>query len=299
MLRTLIVALLVAAPCVSADVFSTVYNDTYARWLVQVNGAAFATNPDPCIANIGDPNDKWSVVKVAEVPCSPLRFLHNTCAFIIIKSDVKKQYIIAFRGTTDRDQLIAQFLTSTPEPYRGYGTVNTYFLNAFKKLWPAIRSGLSQAKAEGYSIVVTGYSLGGAIATITGAKVVASGLQTRENTYLLTFGSPRVGNSKFSSLVDTLLPYRHRVVNKADPVPHIPPCISVGNICTPFLGVGYYQSQGEVWYPNGSTEPDYVVTTQNEDPNGSNQLGPKHNVSDHISYFGLNLQNFGNANCVA
>lgn len=37
------------------------------------------------------------------------------------------------------------------------------------------------AKAEGYSVVVSGFSLGGALATIAALKIVDGGIQTAEN----------------------------------------------------------------------------------------------------------------------
>jgi hypothetical protein len=105
---------------------------------------------------------------------------------------------------------------------------------------------------------------------------------------LLTFGAPRVGNAEFSNYIDKTLKYRHRVVNEADLVPHIPPCLSIGgNVCSKFFGLGYFHSQNEIWYPNGSElGSKYVTTTRNEDPRGSNGLS-KYEMKYHIQYFGM------------
>lgn len=65
--------------------------------------------------------------------------------------------------------------------------------------------------------MVTGYSLGGALATITAFNVVDQGYQTTDKVYLLSYGSPRVGNGQFSDFVNQALMYKHRVVNEADP----------------------------------------------------------------------------------
>jgi len=270
--------------------------------MIKVNGAAYSKNPAECVKNIKElASGDWQLVKVHETECSPVPFLNSKCQYIILKSAVNKQYIIAFRGTVGKDQFIEQFLGSHTVGFEKYGNVNFYFQKAFRELWPSVQATVSNAKKEGYSVVVTGFSLGGALATITALKVVDSGYSTSENTYLLTFGAPRVGNSKFAESVEKTLKYRHRVVNQADLVPHIPPCLSIGgNTCSKFLGLGYYHSQSEIWYPDGSAAPDakYVITGVGEDPKGSNRLGFKRKATDHLSYFGYDLEKYGLNNCV-
>jgi hypothetical protein len=281
--------------------FSTVYDDTYARNLFRVNGAAYSNNSAACIKNIASLGSDWRVVKRLELPSSPLPALDATVAFIILKSDVQKQYIVSFRGTVGEGQLIAQLLQFAKIPFEDYGLVNTYFQNSFKLLWPSIRTELSNAKTDGYSVVVTGFSLGGALAAITGLKIVAEGHQTNDQVYLLTYGEPRVGNSRFAEHIDGLFKYSHRVVNKADLVPHIPPCLSLSaNSCTRFLGVGYYHHQTEIWYPDGSAAANsvYVTTKTNEDPRGSNILGDNRQVADHLTYFGVDPEQYAGNNCI-
>jgi predicted lipase len=222
---TVSILLLVNLLVVAAG-FSTVYDDAYARWMIKVNGAAYSKNPAACLKNIKElASGDWQVVKVHETECSPVPFLSSYCQYIILKSVANKQYIIAFRGTVGNDQLIEQFLNKDAVKFENYGKVNDYFQKAFKELWPSVQATVSNAKKDGYSVVVTGFSLGGALATITALKVVDSGYSASESTYLLTFGSPRVGNDKFAAAVERALMYRHRVVNKADLVPHIPPCL--------------------------------------------------------------------------
>jgi len=300
-MRAFITVLVIASCLIAANCFSTVYDDAYARQLFKVNGAAYSKDPANCVKNIVGLGSDWSVVKTFEVPSSPTKLLKATVAFIILKSDVQKQYIISFRGTVGNDQLIAQFISPLKAPFKPFGNVNTYFQNSFKLLWPSIATTISNAKQEGYSIVVTGFSLGGALASITALKVVTGGYQTPENTYLLTFGAPRVGNSEFAEKVDKLLKYSHRVVNEADLIPHIPPCFSFGgNSCTKLLGAGYYHSQQEIWYASGSAAPNsvYVTTKVNEDPHGSNALGTKRALADHLQYFGIDPERYAGLNCV-
>lgn len=128
MLKALIVFILLANCLVVSAGFSTTYDDAYARWMIKVNGAAYSQDPQQCIKNIAELGDDWTVVKKHEIPCSPVPLVTSTCQYIILKSVMHKQYILAFRGTVGNDQLIEQFLNSSPIQFENYGNVNKYFL---------------------------------------------------------------------------------------------------------------------------------------------------------------------------
>lgn len=67
---------------------------------------------------------------------------------------------------------------------------------------------------------ITGHSLGGALATLC-ADILIDGGCIIDSVY--TFGSPRVGNGKFSRAYNERLADRtFRIVNAGDPVPHVP-----------------------------------------------------------------------------
>jgi predicted lipase len=71
---------------------------------------------------------------------------------------------------------------------------------------------------------VTGHSLGGALATHATAQLLVAGINVEQ---FYTYGSPRVGDSKFTSWFDNLLSQKTnnkaRVTHGRDPVPHLPP----------------------------------------------------------------------------
>ena len=69
------------------------------------------------------------------------------------------------------------------------------------------------------SAVLSAFCLAGAIATICALRLAMLGWKVE----LVTFGSPRVGNASFSSLVKKLVPQNARFVNRKDPVPSWPP----------------------------------------------------------------------------
>ena len=88
-------------------------------------------------------------------------------------------------------------------------------------------------------VIVTGYSLGGAQATLAAVKLAKAGY----NTDLITYGSPRVGNKQFSEYVDkTLTGLNLRVTYKNDIVTVTPP-----------QSIGYYHVGQEIHYTDLST----------------------------------------------
>ena len=69
------------------------------------------------------------------------------------------------------------------------------------------------------SAILSAFCLAGAIATICALRLAMLGWKVE----LVTFGSPRVGNASFSSLVKKLVPNNARFVNPGDLVPSWPP----------------------------------------------------------------------------
>ncbi|PSC69206.1 alpha beta-hydrolase [Micractinium conductrix] len=76
-------------------------------------------------------------------------------------------------------------------------------------------SGASQPR-----ILVTGHSLGGALAMLA-AYDIAEAFPEAEVT-VVTFGAPRVGNRAFAALHRARVPHAFQLVNDQDPVPRVP-----------------------------------------------------------------------------
>ncbi|RYY81466.1 lipase family protein [archaeon] len=73
-----------------------------------------------------------------------------------------------------------------------------------------------------YKVVVTGHSLGAALATLTSVELVYNNITASNGVILMNFGSPRVGNKKFAVYASKLLVHRYRVTHHKDIVPHLP-----------------------------------------------------------------------------
>jgi triacylglycerol lipase len=109
--------------------------------------------------------------------------------------------VLSFRGTevTQKSDVLADLKAGKNLEACG-GKVHVGFKGEINKLWPG-------------NVYVTGHSLGAAMATIA-----ASRIQDRV-TALVTFGSPRVGNTEF---VKSLTVEHYRVQNNCDDVTKVP-----------------------------------------------------------------------------
>ncbi|PRP74331.1 hypothetical protein PROFUN_15578 [Planoprotostelium fungivorum] len=118
--------------------------------------------------------------------------------------------------------------------------------------------------------VVTGHSLGEAIATLAAADLALE--RTVKNpVQLWTFGSPRVGNPTFSQYLDKMyLDESIRVTHNRDPVPRLPP---------QFLNLQHIDT--EYWF----TSPDSFKKCKTEDPS-CNAGVIIINLLDHGHYLG-------------
>ncbi|CAD8081966.1 unnamed protein product [Paramecium sonneborni] len=123
-------------------------------------------------------------------------------------------------------------------------------------------------------VLITGHSLGGAIAALLAVDVTRLGIQVDN---FFTYGAPRVGNIEFATwFEDYVIPKEQwRVTHYADTVVHTPP-----------LSFYYAHLPQEVWYNEENTS--FKVCQQGivEDDSCSNSLWTyQYSISDHTSYF--------------
>jgi hypothetical protein len=119
---------------------------------------------------------------------------------------------IVYRGTQgDRWKDLLADLLFIPRPWKGPGWVHWGFWRAESALWPHVEEWLAKRHAE--AIVVTGHSLGAAMATLTAARLPRA--------TLITFGSPRVGTRVFARSFDAARVRRY--VDCCDGVARVPP----------------------------------------------------------------------------
>lgn len=139
----------------------------------------------------------------------------DTQCFVAVTAEA---VLVAFRGTENIRDWLADL--NARRVTRSYGLVHRGFYHAFND----VRSQLEQTLAllPGRRIVLTGHSLGGALATVAAAEWFSSGAFAPAAIY--TYGQPRVGNETFRRYVNQKVGNTFsRFVNDDDIVTRVPP----------------------------------------------------------------------------
>jgi hypothetical protein len=148
----------------------------------------------------------------------------------ITKSDTQKRFIVVFRGTESRTDWLHNFMlckkyisdTSNIRANRVHAGFHRQLFqnNNFYRIKDKLVSLLKQREYEDYDIYCTGHSLGGALCTLFGYFLSK---QIDKNIVVVSFASPRVGNSSFKRDFDWQTNLTHyRVTNNRDVVTAIP-----------------------------------------------------------------------------
>uniref|UniRef100_A0A914PFV0 Fungal lipase-like domain-containing protein n=1 Tax=Panagrolaimus davidi TaxID=227884 RepID=A0A914PFV0_9BILA len=179
----------------------------------------------------------------------------------------------------------------------GGGRVGKTFLDGFNSIW--LNAGMKydvytlKNRYPNYDYYIVGHSLGGAMASLAAATIVATGVTTADKVAIFTFGQPRTGDKLFANDFNSLFRVTSvRIVHNGDIVSQIPS----------MNGTNYFHHVREFWYQNDMTLNDttYVSCDANygEDPNCSVSLDSnKLNFEDHKYYFGRDFNAYGIGGC--
>lgn len=117
--------------------------------------------------------------------------------------------------------------------------------------------------------LVTGHSLGGALAVLASIDIVQLFGPIDE---FYTYGQPRVGDKNFADFVNSIVPgnFNSRITHYMDPVPHLP-----------LENMGFYHINTEVYYNRDSSG--FTICRQGEDSTCSNSHLDL-NLPDHLDY---------------
>jgi hypothetical protein len=121
--------------------------------------------------------------------------------------------VLIFRGSNEFEDWKNNILAYQVKAFKG-SKVHAGFMRALRPIWKDLLNLLKQQQG---SLFVTGHSLGAALATLATARLVKNG-HAVEACYV--FGSPRVGNKKFTQILSDASMYR--VENGSDIVTSIP-----------------------------------------------------------------------------
>ncbi len=165
----------------------------------------------------------------AALGLSDFVYIEQAGTVVIVASD-ERNLVVAFRGTDDtRDVLYdADFSTESGE----LGTrVHRGFRRALDAVWDDIRPIIL---ASDKKVLVTGHSLGGALAILLTARLLALGHRVDA---VVTLGQPRVGKGGFSRQMNFRMQSRiFRIINYVDPVTRVP------------LALQGFRHPGRRWY---------------------------------------------------
>ncbi|VUC37959.1 unnamed protein product [Clonostachys rosea] len=146
-----------------------------------------------------------------------------------------------------------------------------------------------KSKHRDYDIIVTGASLGGAVATVAAAHIRAAEYKAD----LYTYGAPRVSNDVLADFITRQPGKLYRVTHGQDPVPRVP---GRGVYITDSMKYRHvspeYYLQGEPADPNRWPIEDIKVCKGNQnddcisDPSNPEDWDIGSNDNDHQNYFG-------------
>jgi hypothetical protein len=195
--------------------------------------------------------------------------------------------VVAFRGSAAFTAWVETMKnTKEPSPWpdsnHAGARVHSGFLDAYADIASSVRAVvmmLIRRYPEG-TVVVTGHSLGGAVATLCAADLKYH-LGQASKVELVTFGSPRVGNDDFAGFMNFIFQTSatdpavgnyetRRFTNQDDPVIHLPPTFLL-----------FQHINQEIWVSMGNQtvacSPDV-----GEDPACSNSVLLPENVDAHF-----------------
>ena len=126
--------------------------------------------------------------------------------------------IVAFRGT-DAGELADWKTNVNRTPTAGsFGLVHGGYLAAVELLWPRLTASLQRMREGNQSLLLTGHSMGGALAVVAAARFAAEGAIPIAGLY--TFGQPPLAEPAFEAELARRVEDRYfRFVNSIDMVP--------------------------------------------------------------------------------
>jgi triacylglycerol lipase len=150
----------------------------------------------------------------------------NTDIFGLMgRNPTSRTAFVSFRGTSDGAEWVAN-LDAVPGDYRpigGFGQVHAGFQDVYELVRTNIATNLATATAGCDQILITGHSLGAALAVLAAPDVFRNMPPNKIEPRLITFAGPRVGLSDFVGKFNADIESCFRVVNFLDIVPFLPP----------------------------------------------------------------------------
>ncbi len=217
------------------------FDPVFARDVVLPLAQAAYTVMDGSPATLPVGYTQTSVIRADAVVLTALADPHPAVAAMIKDTNIfglmghntaSRTAFVSFRGTSDVAEWVAD-IDAIPDDYRpidGFGQVHSGFQEVYQLVRADIAANLASATTGCDQILVTGHSLGAALAVLAAPDVARNMPPNTIEPRLITFAGPRAGLDDFAAKFNALIESCYRVVNFLDIVPYLPP--------TPYVHVG-------------------------------------------------------------
>ncbi|KAI9719240.1 MAG: hypothetical protein M1812_003570 [Candelaria pacifica] len=191
--------------------------------------------------------------------------------------------VVAFRGS----ESVRNYLADANFPATGTDicdgcTADAGFYNSWKEARSGVLAAVNTAIAANpsSSILVTGHSLGGAIANFAAAEIRKMGHPAS----LYTFGAPRIAGPKLSTFI-TNQGNNYRITHFDDPVPRLPPIV-----------LNFVHISPEYWITTGNNVPVTANDINGPIDGAVNFAGNTHTTAFDLPAHGWYLGNISSCN---
>lgn len=174
-------------------------------------------------------------------PTLPVPATGTDCRITVIGNDGAGAVIVAFRGSVTAEDWARDFICAPVEDraHPALGPCHAGFLDGAESIIEEVAQQVA-TPAKSYPLIVSGHSLGGALALGVGALLT---LMKRVPAAIITFGAPRFGMQSFVQAVAAVPVRQYRRGN--DPVPlvpfDVPPLLQFLDTRDPLITVGVAQ----------------------------------------------------------
>ncbi|KAJ9089357.1 hypothetical protein DSO57_1013730 [Entomophthora muscae] len=194
---------------------------------------------------------------------------------VLLLDKKRDEIILTFRGSHTLDNWISNLVFFlTPALYAKDTQVHYGFKQACDALMFNIFDPLKKILNEhpNYKLIITGHSLGAAVATLAASDLLHRKMITPKRLHLFTYGEPRTGNLAFVRWLNSQPAHITRVVNENEIVPHVPPA-----------SFGSAHHSTEMYIHNNKSR--ICSTKEIEDPTCSLSRFPNLSILNHLRYW--------------
>lgn len=201
-----------AAQRLAAIAVDAPYDPPTALTMAWLSQLAYESDP----AKIDAVLRAWGLERAAMVGDPARQDLTATRGIVV---DGARAKVITFAGT---DPLVGRNLLTDLSTWTSADNLHAGFDAAARAVWPEVAAEARAAAHAGKPLIVTGHSLGAALACIAAKRIQDEQLAAIASVY--TFGMPRSGGERFVNDYGPALEQRtYRLVHGDDIVPTLPP----------------------------------------------------------------------------